>query len=149
MTLFPGRPAQVGPAHNAQSPILAQQPPFSPLQSAFLAPLRLTSKFNRGYVAAALSRAFGTERALWHRLDHSFIRALRWASQLQTAALSFFRDPRTISSNTRRSSAPSPAPSSNSGRLRQVFSSAQRRRHLRISSWFPPSNTSGTSHPRN
>src|SRR5579863_5565361 len=58
MTLFPGRPAQVGPAHNAQSPILAQQPPFSPLQSAFLAPLRLTSKFNRGYVAAALSRAF-------------------------------------------------------------------------------------------
>src|ERR1700683_2390353 len=35
MTLFPGRPAQVGPAHNAQSPILAYVLQFSPQQSAF------------------------------------------------------------------------------------------------------------------
>ena len=36
-----------------------------------------------------------------------------------------------------------------SGRLRSVFCSAQRRRHLRISSWFPFISTSGTCMPRN
>jgi hypothetical protein len=41
MTLFPGRPAQVGPAHNAQSPILAYLPLFSPHQIVADAPLRL------------------------------------------------------------------------------------------------------------
>src|SRR5271168_3886957 len=57
MTLFPGRPAQVGPAHNAQSPILAYLPPFSPQQIALFAPLRGGYEFKGGYVAAALSRA--------------------------------------------------------------------------------------------
>src|SRR5271156_3316926 len=57
MTLFPGRPAKVGPAHNAQSPILAYLPPFSPQQIALFAPLRRAYEFKGGYVAAALSRA--------------------------------------------------------------------------------------------
>ena len=34
MTLFPGRPAQVGPAHNAQSPILSYFRTFKPQQIA-------------------------------------------------------------------------------------------------------------------
>src|SRR5271169_3500054 len=57
MTLFPGRPAQVGPAHDAQSPILAYLPHFSPHQIALFAPLSSRLRIQGGYVAAALSRA--------------------------------------------------------------------------------------------
>jgi hypothetical protein len=32
MSVFPGRPAQVGPAHNAQSPILHKTPHFAYLK---------------------------------------------------------------------------------------------------------------------
>src|SRR5277367_5085043 len=55
MTLFPGRPAQVGPAHNAQSPILAYLPPFSPQQIALFAPLRRAYESQGGYVAGTLA----------------------------------------------------------------------------------------------
>src|SRR5271156_1514024 len=90
MTLFPGRPAQVGPAHNAQSLILAYLPPFSPQQIALFRSASSRLRIQRGLCSGRSVPRLSGQSGHPPRLRRRVKAALWEPPPPQNAALSLF-----------------------------------------------------------